>query len=571
MTDFYTVLQNALSRVGAADGQQRARVYEHVRVVMDKQLRNCDPPLSAAEIDRRLSAFEDAIERIESDYDAAAPADDEAAFVEGEYAEYQEVEADPPETQEYAPVRRPAAEDVEPEWEEDGADMPAPAPEASSAQPAWAAPPNDTGWGASRSQPRGLDERGKPDLNGRGADPAAIAGQGAEAPRVNGRDRPTRWGPPIRDAGRVDSGPPPLGRIGEAAPSPRPAPGEPAGWAERLRQSRSQADSQRDDVGAAPDLGHDRHGGNGADRAARRGETQVSSADDPIDAMARGLKRGQSRGARAEPTMGEPALAGDLPPYAAEGATPYADDPIEPAAGRRSRRERARAVAEPRQGAPRRRIWPVIILVLAVVVVGYAATVFIPILFPSGPSTGETTETAAAPAAAPAAVAETPVPAAGAALPPAPAGQTPVTSPIILFQGEDPAVFEAGTDNPVRYETGADGGLVRISSSIASGGARAVIGPGVANALAGHSVRIVLEARGAPGQAAATVNLGYQHGAVELTTRQAIVPGDFGPVAATWAIPAGTGTGADYLLIDPGVPGDGTAIDIRLIRIEIVN
>jgi hypothetical protein len=131
-------------------------------------------------------------------------------------------------------------------------------------------------------------------------------------------------------------------------------------------------------------------------------------------------------------------------------------------------------------------------------------------------------------------------------------------------------VFEAAPDNPVQYEGDAETGLARITSSISSGGARAIVGPGVVEAIAGHSVRIVLEARGTPGQAAATVSLGYQHGTTQLQTRAANLPTEFGAVAATWAIPAGA-TGNDYLIIDPGVPGDGTAIDIRSIRIEIVN
>lgn len=50
---------------------------------------------------------------------------------------------------------------------------------------------------------------------------------------------------------------------------------------------------------------------------------------------------------------------------------------------------------------------------------------------------------------------------------------------------------------------------------------------------------------------------------------------DLSPNYATygmiWRVPAARTTAGDYLLIEPGIPGDGTSVDIRAIRIDIVN
>ena len=188
----------------------------------------------------------------------------------------------------------------------------------------------------------------------------------------------------------------------------------------------------------------------------------------------------------------------------------------------------------------------IFLLIFAVAVITWSGYVFVPILFPSGP------------------VAE------GAAVPAAEAVAA-VGESIMLFQGEDPTIFEAGPDNPVQYQGDETGGHVQISSTIASGGAKAVLGPGLANRLSGHEIRVVLEARGTPGQAAPTVRLAYQRGAAIIEWRTVRVLAEFGVIGTNWQIPQGASGGDDFLLIEPGVPGDGNAIDIRSIRIEIVD
>jgi len=44
----------------------------------------------------------------------------------------------------------------------------------------------------------------------------------------------------------------------------------------------------------------------------------------------------------------------------------------------------------------------------------------------------------------------------------------------------------------------------------------------------------------------------------------------FALVTVEWPIPVVRGAGNDYLVIEPGIPGDGTAVDIREITVEIL-
>ncbi len=225
----------------------------------------------------------------------------------------------------------------------------------------------------------------------------------------------------------------------------------------------------------------------------------------------------------------------------------------------RGRKAKAAAREQARQRRPktsrrRSRIGVVAILIFAVAVFGWAAYVFLPHLFGSGSTTADGTAATTAntnPAAANPAVA--------------------TGNSIIVFQGGDPTVFEAGADNPVHYQGDTAGGHVQITSSATSGGARAVLGPGVANRLVGHQVRFVIEARATPGQPAQAVRFIYVRGLSTLAPRLSPLLADFGVITPTWDIPAGTVDGNDYLLIEPGVPGDGTAVDIRSIRIEILD
>jgi len=181
--------------------------------------------------------------------------------------------------------------------------------------------------------------------------------------------------------------------------------------------------------------------------------------------------------------------------------------------------------------------------VLAVIVAIWCAYVFVPLLFP-GDGEDATDPTIAV------------------------AAQTTLES-ITLFGGEDPMVFQGGPDNPVRFETGDTGGYVTLASAT-SNGFRAVIGRGIADRVGGHQIRVALTLRGTPGRPADTLRVGYLRGETLLDWRTFTVTEDFTLVTEEWTIPPSNGNAADHLVIQPSIPGDGLAVDIAELRIEIL-
>jgi len=141
-----------------------------------------------------------------------------------------------------------------------------------------------------------------------------------------------------------------------------------------------------------------------------------------------------------------------------------------------------------------------------------------------------------------------------------------------LFDGTDPTVFESTPDNPVRFDKDAGGaGLARISSTASSPGVRLNIGPGIASQLAGKPVRLVIVARSAKESGAGNMRFAYQSG-VALSHWQTANLSD-GDVALglVWRVPRmQTDPNGDYVLIEPGIPGDGTAVDIHSVRLDLL-
>jgi hypothetical protein len=80
-----------------------------------------------------------------------------------------------------------------------------------------------------------------------------------------------------------------------------------------------------------------------------------------------------------------------------------------------------------------------------------------------------------------------------------------------LFDGRDPTIFATTPDNPVRYVSDG-GGYARISSSASSPGVKAIIGPGLAERLAGQRVRVTLLARSSTDFGAGAMRFAYQSG-----------------------------------------------------------
>jgi hypothetical protein len=138
-----------------------------------------------------------------------------------------------------------------------------------------------------------------------------------------------------------------------------------------------------------------------------------------------------------------------------------------------------------------------------------------------------------------------------------------------VFDGRDPTIFATTPDNPVHFD--ATGGFVRVSSSASAPGVRAAIGPGLAARLAGHNVRVIILARSSAELGAATMRFAYQSGVAISHWQTANVGADYEPVGIVWRVPAmRTSPTNDYLVIEPGIPGDGTGVDIRSIRIEVL-
>ena len=613
MTDFYTVLRSALDRVGAADSDQRDRVYDHVREVMVRKLRNHRPPVGEAEIASRINTFDAAIDRIEAeileeeqaeelalqarrraDLHAARPREAPAAY--DEYAEDE-------------PYRRYADPDVDEPVDARGTLAPLEA-EPQTPEPMWGAPAIDMAWDENSEQwrdarhpPAPFAEDYEPGRNGE-REPRRIRQGRVTRDRADGQGRWRRRAPvpepePVSEPTFGDDvADDPIGVVDEEPElriarqtSGRPPPRRglvrrlwtrnddglsgPDGRRGTRKNRRRDAELEDEPPGRARKAK--------AKSKGRRGGAEVDE-DDPIAELARQLETQRGGYERAEPLLLEGPARSERDLYlpSPERFAPEpAEDEEEPAPhrGRKQRKERKERKREDRprrrsrvaaretrlEDEPRRRgsrIWLIIIFVFAVGVIGWAGYVFLPLLFPSEP--GETSETTAgAPEGA--------APVAAAAQPVTPTPAAPAGDGIVLFNGADPTVFEAGADNPVNYQGNADGGFVRITSSIDSGGARAVIGPGVAERLAGHEVRVVIEARGSPDQAAGAVRLAYQQDLLILDWRVSRLIGDYAFISASWTIPDRATDGPDYLLIEPGVAGDGTAIDIRSIRFEIVN
>ncbi len=78
MADFYPILARAVAGLPDNTAETRRAIYDRARTALVAQLRGLDPPLSEAEIMRERLALDEAVARIEADYDEA-PAEQPAA------------------------------------------------------------------------------------------------------------------------------------------------------------------------------------------------------------------------------------------------------------------------------------------------------------------------------------------------------------------------------------------------------------------------------------------------------------------------------------------------------------
>ncbi|MET3890649.1 hypothetical protein ABIE41_001725 [Bosea sp. OAE506] len=73
MADFYPILARAVAGLSDASPAARQAIYERARAALVAQLRSLDPPLGEAEIMRERLSLDEAVARIEADYDDTPP------------------------------------------------------------------------------------------------------------------------------------------------------------------------------------------------------------------------------------------------------------------------------------------------------------------------------------------------------------------------------------------------------------------------------------------------------------------------------------------------------------------
>jgi hypothetical protein len=511
MTDFYSVLKSSIVRRNLRSPDDRRDVYHQARKAMINKLWSFDPPLAEDEIDTRIGLFDAAVERIESDLELA-------------FAESDAIEAD-------RPRRREATRRLPP-------------PE----------PPR---------QPlvyEGYDEE---------ADYAPAFG-GRTAPR---EERQEWQQPPRRDS--YDELPAPrryeqrgeVGRQQARSEWIAPAPRQPDQW-EGHPDDDFHADPGRDGRGYDALPHQDEHYEEAAyeEPPAREAPRRTGAYQAPKyrDDAAGGWQP-------AEPQQQwERAAPADEHDFDDE-QQPYAE--VERAPPKKKKKKARKQAAS--SGRSPVRILAFMIAALSVVMIGFITWVFLPIIFAPDQTTSQ-------PAAAPpkmddrlpadgaAAASSARIVADGATASEISERQVDVAESLVVFDGRDPTVFEGSSDNPIRFASDAEGEYARISSATSAAGARAVIGPGLADRLAGRMVRITLLARASGENGAPNLRFAHQSGVAISPWQTAQLTDTYGTYAMIWRVPAGDSRGGDYLLIEPGIPGDGTSTDIRSIKIDIL-
>jgi hypothetical protein len=143
------------------------------------------------------------------------------------------------------------------------------------------------------------------------------------------------------------------------------------------------------------------------------------------------------------------------------------------------------------------------------------------------------------------------------------------TASYSVFDGRDPTIFATTPNNPVRFVS--EGGYARVSSSVSAPGAKVHIGPGLAARLAGKPVRVTIVARASEDNGAASMRFAYQSGVAISHWQTANLSSQYEAVGILWRLPAmRTDPDGDYVVIEPGIPGDGTGVDIQSIKVDVL-
>ncbi len=549
MTDISAVLLKSLKKRDPWDPVARQRVYTHARMAMLRKLWSLQPPLLPNEIEANVAKFDSAAARLEAEFaarsqdseasgDRAVPAGAAALVARDEPAAGREPPRVPPRQQ-----------------------PPAAAPRAEAPQPA--------ALGAERSG------AGRPAANRSGAgDTAKPAARSAMPPAIrsplNGRSAPTATIlPPERPAQ-------------PAAPARPPA-------AAKAAPSRSQGRAYETRPVEVRPPAATRPAAPAAAREAAAGDDFYPQPSRPAAAAPRGPAPRQAR----------PAAPGE-PPQRAQRAAPPKAQPARGASEAPSpvlgaARARRRAVPEvvPEEPAPvhverlnaylrqvgnendqvrpdtsRRRgigVGQAIFGFIAAAAVGVSAWAFIsyyPRLSREAALVGEAQPLDAGPS-----LLAPPLETVAALPPPAEAALT-VAEEITLFDGRDPSVFESSPDNPIHLEGDGTNGYARVISTIASPGARAEIGPGLAQNLVGKTVRIRVAARSSATGGSALLRFAYEAAGERSQWQPMLLSPEFVAGDLIWRVPV-VGRDGHAIVIEP-LDGDGTAVDVGEIKIEVL-
>lgn len=114
MADFYPILARAVAGLPETSAEARRAIYDRARTALVAQLRGLDPPLSEAEIMRERLALDEAVARIEADYDdapAPPPASDGPVIRTVENATLPIRPPTPKKAAEFAPLPAAAGQD----------------------------------------------------------------------------------------------------------------------------------------------------------------------------------------------------------------------------------------------------------------------------------------------------------------------------------------------------------------------------------------------------------------------------------------------------------------------------
>ncbi|MFI5408976.1 hypothetical protein [Kaistia sp. UC242_56] len=582
MSQLQTVLRRSVAHLAPSDHDGRERMFTSAREAMIRLLWSYDPPLTPSEIDSKIDEFDGVVASILSEHrnaDGDAPEGDEAedepsSLVTPEPGVLAKPEALPFSTALALPPREPARKLARFEplsqigsptpTRSDGENSAGTAPRADAALFAALAALD----GTVSDKPAGRRDSAILSKSTQAA-PAAAPGvtQGwrpEEEPDSADEEASRPWDKPAEDEPAPDDRPSEADET-EDLPDDEAADDADSDEAELLDEQEPLDDDAPDDEPDEDDPDDDDSGPESAEDILRRHrerfDVRAASRAQPLPALEDEVEEDR-----------------DEEPFDTDAQD---EDPLDEDEPRRGLGDRLRDFA----GAISGRMIGIIAGVILLLVAGLGGAAFLLSRGPTPTATATQTEPSApAPAqsAPPTDIAgviaaappeEAPTPAAPAT--PAPVAEIPAGALALetlnLFDGRDPSVFQSLPDNPVRFEGDTQGGFARVSSSIHSTGSRITVGRGVYERLAGRTIRIVVVARAAATSPTHSLRFAYQNGRSLSPWKDGELGKDYAPLSATWTVPKERGgPETDAVLIEPGIPGDGTAADIKSVRIEVL-